>query len=474
MTRARPGAAAQSTSAASGERLGRRGWLVVAAIVVAVNIPLLVRPFRPLPPADVPLPFADDFSDPATVSRHYRSFGGFPRVVDGALLSPGVKNNPLWLKASLPDNVAVEFDARPVSTEAEIRVELFGNGVDHLSGYELVYAPWNAVGVSGKLPATLVRLDENAPTLQQWLGKARSLARSRGAAETPGLAGAGFGPKSGVRVEGPAVTLEPGRTYRMRIERRGDTLRWWVDGQRIVEFKDPFPLRGPGHDRVGLSSVEGDVYYDNFRVVPLDAAPFPPEAPAPPPPPPGPFSDDFERSTLGSDWLATDPSAVRVENGALTVERAHNHPVWLKRPIPDDAVVEFDAWSDSPDGDIKVEVWGDGRSAHAGPMESAYDASGYVFVFGGWKNSRSVIARIEEHGPGTVAREVPRVEPGRRYRWEIRRQGGRIVWSIDGQPFLTLDDPAPLQGPGHAYFGFSGWESRVHFDNLRIRPLERP
>jgi hypothetical protein len=455
-----------------GERLGRRGWLVLAAIVVAINIPLLIRPFRPLPEAGVPLPFVDDFSNPATVAAHYRSLGGFPRVVNGELLSPGTKNNPLWLKARLPDDVAVEFDAHAPSAESEIRLEIFGNGIDHLSGYELIYGPWTAVGVTGRLPATLVRLDENAPTLQRWMEKARAARASAITASAPRYEP--YGQKSGVRVEGPAVTIEPGRIYRMRVERRGDTLRWWVDGQRIIEFRDPFPLRGRWHDRVGLSSVEGDVYYDNLRVTPLDGKPFAPEASTGVPAPvtalaPGPSSDDFERTALGNDWLATDPAAVAVRDGVLTVEHARNHPVWLRRPIPDDATIEFDAWTESPEGDIKVEAWGDGRSAYRGPPQGAYDATGYVFVFGGWRNTRSVIARQEEHGPGVVARESPRVEPGRRYHWVIRRRGDEISWSIDGAPFLTLRDPAPLRGTANAFFGFSGWDSRVHFDNLRIR-----
>jgi hypothetical protein len=445
----------------TGEGMSRRGWLILLGVVIAVNIPLLIRPFRPLPEAGVPLPYADDFSNPATVTAHYHSLGGFPRVVNGELLSPGTKNNPLWLKATLPDNVLVEWDAHAPSQDGEIRVELFGNGIDHLSGYELVYAPWNAVGVQGRLPATLVRLDENAPTLQRWQEKAR-------AAGVSSLSAVGYGPKSGIRVEGPPVSIEPGRVYRMRFERRGDTLRWWVDGQRMVEFRDPFPLKGPWHDRVGLSSVEGDVYYDNFRVTPLDATPFVAEAPVPVPVP-GPYSDDFERSALGSDWLATDPTVVRVDKGTLSIERAHNHPVWLRHPIPEEATIEFDAWTDSPEGDIKVEAWGDGRSAHAGAPDAAYEATGYVFVFGGWHNTKSVLARQEEHGPAVPARAAPKVEPGRRYHWEIRRKGGQINWSIDGVPFLTLDDPAPLRGPSHAYFAFSGWESPVHFDNLRIR-----
>ncbi|MGO9830295.1 MAG: hypothetical protein ACLPJH_09140 [Myxococcaceae bacterium] len=451
---------ASAPSLPSGDRLSRRGWLILLAVILAVNIPLLIRPFRPLPEAGVPLPFADDFTDPGTVAAHYHSLGGFPRVLNGELLSPGTKNNPLWLKATLPDNVAVEFDAHASSQEGEIRVEIFGNGYDHLSGYELVYAPWSAVGVPGRLPATLVRLDENAPTLQRWQEKARS-------AGANSITGVGYGPSSGVRVEGPPVSIEPGRVYRMRVERRGDTLRWWVDGQRIVEFRDPFPLHGPWHDRVGLSSVEGDVYYDHFRVTPLDAAPFAAEAVVPELGP-GPSSDDFERSALGKDWFATDPTAAHLDNGVLTVEHAHNHPVWLRRPIPEDATIEFDAWTDSPDGDIKVEAWGDGRSAHAGPPEAAYDASGYVFVFGGWRNSKSVLARQEEHGANVAERTTPHVEPGRRYHWLIRRNGGEISWSIDGLPFLSFKDPSPLTGPSHAYFAFSGWESQVHFDNLRI------
>ncbi|MGO9064631.1 MAG: hypothetical protein ACLQIH_07830 [Myxococcaceae bacterium] len=452
---------ASSAALASGNRLSRRGWLTLLAVIFAVNIPLLIRPFRPLPEAGVPLPFADNFTDASTVAAHYHSLGGFPRVINGELLSPGTKNNPLWLKATLPDNVAVEFDAHAPSQEGEIRVEIFGNGYDHLSGYELVYAPWSAVGVPGRLPATLVRLDENAPTLQRWQEKARSAGASS-------ITAVGYGPNSGVRVEGPPVSIEPGRVYRMRVERRGDTMRWWVDGQRIVEFRDPFPLHGPWHDRVGLSSVEGDVYYDNFRVTPLDAAPFSAEAVVPEVGP-GPSSDDFERSALGKDWLATDPTAAHLENGVLTVEHAHNHPVWLRRPIPEDATIEFDAWTDSPDGDIKVEAWGDGRSAHAGPPEAAYDATGYVFVFGGWRNTKSVLARQEEHGRNVAERTNPHVEPGRRYHWVIQRKGGEISWSIDGVPFLAFNDPSPLRGPSHAYFAFSGWESPVHFDNLRIR-----
>ena len=89
---------------------------------------------------------------------------------------------------------------------------------------------------------------------------------------------------------------------------------------------------------------------------------------------------------------------------------------------------------------------------------------------GGWKNTLSAIARQQEHASDRVTRADPRV-PGKKYHWTIRRQGRVLSWLVDGQPFLTLDDPDPLRGPAHRYFALSGWESKVHFDNLTIRPL---
>ncbi len=64
---------ASSAALASGNRLSRRGWLTLLAVIFAVNIPLLIRPFRPLPEAGVPLPFADNFTDASTVAAHYHS-----------------------------------------------------------------------------------------------------------------------------------------------------------------------------------------------------------------------------------------------------------------------------------------------------------------------------------------------------------------------------------------------------------------
>ena len=181
-----------------------------------------------------------------------------------------------------------------------------------------------------------------------------------------------------------------------------------------------------------------------------------------------PFNDDFERAELGPSWNAT-AEAYHLQGGQLEVANAYNHPAWLRRRLPPNAVVDLDATSKSPAGDIKVELYGDGTSFD--PDKGSYDSTGYVMIFGGWHNSLSVICRLEEHGKGRKAERADvRVEPNRRYHFTITRRAGAIDWKIDGQPFLSWTDPDPLSGAGHEYFGVNDWEADVTFDNLAIRP----
>jgi hypothetical protein len=449
------------------EGLSRRGWGLLALVILAAQFPLIHYVLlRGQPPVTAQVPYEQGFSDPSVVKRDFSTTGGYWRVVNGQLLAPGVKNNPLWLQARLPDDVVVEFDVRSEYPEGDIRLELFGDGSDPGSGYVLVHGGWN------NTLAVIARKDLNAPSLQSLQRQASRAAERLGLPSTDLVHTGLFRPDTKVRVESNSFPVQTGRTYHWRVERRGPLLRWSIDGQPFLELNDPFPLKGPGNDRLGLSGFESQIYFDNLRVVPLDgSAPTTVAPPAPPPPPPGPFADNFDRDTLGEDWNVTHPSAVKLENGALTVRMAHNRPVWLKRPIPTNATIEFDAWTDDPQGDIKVEAWGDGRSFYVGDLRLQYTATGYVFILGGWRNTQSVIARQTEHTPNRAVRDGKAVMPGKRYHFTITRRDGTIDWSLDGQPFLSLRDPSPLEGPRHQFFGFSGWETKVHFDNLKIQPL---
>lgn len=186
------------------------------------------------------------------------------------------------------------------------------------------------------------------------------------------------------------------------------------------------------------------------------------------------FQDTYERRELGPNYRDTIGRWV-VYGGRLNVADAYNHPLWLKRRLPRNVVIEFDAWSYTSDGDIKVELYGDGRSFvdHRG----AYRGSGYIVCLGGWKNTKSFIARQIEHPPRGREREFMssrtdfKVKKGQKYHFRIFRKGGEIRWELDGKEFLSFMDRRPLWGRGNDHFGFNNWQSEVAFDNLTIRPL---
>ncbi len=213
---------------------------------------------------------------------------------------------------------------------------------------------------------------------------------------------------------------------------------------------------------------------------PASAAAAPSAAPKATPDPvlTAPFEDNFERPSLGDDWRATS-NVWRITDGRLCGRRARNHGVWLKRRLPANARIEFDAYSASPDGDLKLEVWGDGRS-HATSV-SYTNATSYVVIFGGWKNQFHVLARIDEHAkdrkevridPNGQDVRARKVEPNRNYHFKIERSDGKTVrWLVDDIEILSLADPQPLKGTGHEHMGFNDWEVPVCFDNLKVVPL---
>jgi len=187
-----------------------------------------------------------------------------------------------------------------------------------------------------------------------------------------------------------------------------------------------------------------------------------------------PFSDNFERVDLGADWLDTSHGA-RIKDGKLNLVNAFNHPVWLRRRLPRNAQIDFDAVSKSPAGDLKVELYGDGESFD--PDKGRYDPTSYMIVMGGWHNSRSIISRLGEHDEAVkVARDRsgpdPLVVPGQTYHFTVTRRGASIDWKIDGAPYLSWTDPEPLWGSGHEFFAINDWEADVSFDNLSIRAVE--
>jgi hypothetical protein len=179
------------------------------------------------------------------------------------------------------------------------------------------------------------------------------------------------------------------------------------------------------------------------------------------------FRDDFDREDLGDDWNNTGANW-RIEDGTLSIRGARNRPLWLRRVLPRDVRIEFDVRSESPDGDIKVEVFGDGESR---ATTESYTATSYVVIFGGWGNSLNVLARMNEHGDDRVEGARRPVEPGRRYHMRIERSGDRIAAWVDDELLVEMTDEDPLEGRGHDHFGFNDWNAQIYFDDLVITPL---
>lgn len=177
------------------------------------------------------------------------------------------------------------------------------------------------------------------------------------------------------------------------------------------------------------------------------------------------FEDNFERGELGGDWEARQPGEWTIEKGRMRAgvvpnRDDRNKGVWLKRPLPAQVRVEFEAEVLSPKGDIKCEIFASDPTHEAG----------YSVIFGGWGNTINTIARKGEHEPARVVqRPHVSVERNKRHRWTLVRSDRVLRWYVDGKFMLAYDDAAPVQGP---HFAFNNWESDVRFDGLRVFDLQ--
>jgi hypothetical protein len=185
------------------------------------------------PAQRVNTPWQDDF-ERDVLGDDYDHRGGtyrlLPSPLDGRALSTlGDHNLPLWSTRALPRNVRVEFDALADSNAVDIKLEVFGDGVRHESGYIVVLGGWsNSISI-------IARRDEH----------------QRGRAERK-------------------QPLTSKQRHHVVVERTdGATLVVRVDGVEWMKYQDTDPLFGAGHDRFAFSSWESDVWFDNVVVTPL-------------------------------------------------------------------------------------------------------------------------------------------------------------------------------------------------------------
>lgn len=176
------------------------------------------------------------------------------------------------------------------------------------------------------------------------------------------------------------------------------------------------------------------------------------------------FEEDFEHGL--DNWISDSSNWKTVDGRLFTGERPNdNRGIWLANfDLPRNFRVEFDATAvkgrtSEFEGDIKCEFGGHTKE----------HGSGYIVIFGGWKNTVSTIAKHNEHGEGRLATDTKvKVEEGRTYRFQIIRLEKEIKWFLDSKLMLRVTDREIETGP---VFGFNNWNSRVYFDNLKVFAL---
>ncbi len=233
-------------------------------------------------------------------------------------------------------------------------------------------------------------------------------------------------------------------------------------------------------------------WFSGCKAEPDDVLPPPPKAVAPKKVAPAPpcnagsdplltetFKDDFDRTELGNDWATSSYGAYAIRGGRVCTQKPRNHPLWLKKRLPANVRVELEATAYSPDGDVKVELFGDGCSFDT--EGKGYMATSYVAVLGAHKNTEHWLARMDEHGigakktpllAGTGSIQNGKLVQNQTYKLELSRTDGRTFsFKVDGVLVHEMADDKPLAGAGHDHFSLNGWEATVCFDKVTITPL---
>ena len=265
----------------------RRPRILIPFLVLLflVHLPFLHAWLRGPAEVTAAVPFRDDF-ERATLGEAYWSNGGHWRIVRGQVYSPGVGNNPLWLKARLPADVKIEFDVRSEGRDGDVKWEAFGDGRSHSTGYIFLFGAWsNRESRIAKLDehalpetelrAQLANLEQPYPRQLQglealWEGLRGPFLKAGARADLRSLEkGTYYQEETPFVIKRQDLKVERGRTYHERIVRRGGLLRWEQDGQLVLEMNDRAPLPLKGHDRFGFSSWQNDTYFDNLKIDPL-------------------------------------------------------------------------------------------------------------------------------------------------------------------------------------------------------------
>ncbi|MSP71753.1 MAG: hypothetical protein EXR76_06170 [Myxococcales bacterium] len=153
------------------------------------------------------------------------------KLQDGRLIGENIHNAGLWLDRPLPERVRLEVDVRPETDVGDAKVEIFGDGSHHQSGYIAIMGGWkNTVNC-------LARQDEHSEER-----------------------------KEDTRCGRNRQCVQPGTEYHWTFERTDRVVRWYVDGQLFLVYDDAHPVAGR---HFAFNVWEAKVTFDNLKVYDL-------------------------------------------------------------------------------------------------------------------------------------------------------------------------------------------------------------
>ncbi|MBK9070996.1 MAG: hypothetical protein IPL79_08350 [Myxococcales bacterium] len=210
----------------------------LGGIAIACGVVSTATGCRVKDPPPIATEWTDTFDRASIGSDYFQSGGGFA-VSGGALVARGAQNHPLWLRKKLPRDVRIAFTATAETAAADIKVELFGDGLAFdedggaytSTGYVVIFGGWNNSN------SMIAKGDEHGGQLAQ-------------------------------RAD---VKVAPGVPYKFTIERVGATISWFLDAapEPFLRFVDAAPLAGAGHEYFGFGNWQAPTRFDNLVITPL-------------------------------------------------------------------------------------------------------------------------------------------------------------------------------------------------------------
>ena len=253
------------------------------------------------------------------------------------------------------------------------------------------------------------------------------------------------------------ASAEPGT---IKLGRVGRYVMGYIDGRRVLSFRDPDPLTGQrvafSTDRQRFDTGNLTVYSPNLWAYNFHRAPV-------------------EWRQAGGVWKVTNRWQCDPRWSFFSGQSDGVAAIWSKRLFEGDLALEFTASikMNSAKGsgydyaaDINATICADGEDL----------TTGYSFLFGGRGNSGTQMLRRNETVRESPVRLPQSVMHRRWFNIKIRKLGSHLALWIDNSKILDYDDPAPLAGRRLALWTYNNgvMVTRVRISSESGREMEAP